>query len=50
MTMLGPNPMRSNREEGAAAGTPRAAYRHADEDSDYGSDRTEDQGDGDFPF
>ncbi|MFZ8963177.1 MAG: single-stranded DNA-binding protein [Schleiferiaceae bacterium] len=50
MTMLGPNPMRSSRDEGAAAGTPRAAYRHADEDSDYGSDSHVDQGDDDFPF
>ena len=47
MTMLGPNPMR-NRED--AAGTPRSAYRHSDEDQDYGHDASDAQGEDDFPF
>lgn len=47
MTMLGPNPMR-NRDD--AAGTPRSAYRHSDEDQDYGHDASDAQGEDDFPF
>ncbi|MDA8787578.1 single-stranded DNA-binding protein [Schleiferiaceae bacterium] len=51
MTMLGPNPMRSStREEGEHTGTPRAAYRNADDRSAYGSDLPSDQGEDDFPF
>lgn len=54
MTMLGPNPMRSAvkevEEDGDQTSTPRSAFRHTDERSDFGSDQNLDQGENDFPF